>query len=139
MMVVLLVGIASMLVIGCGPKKEEVPQLEPAEAPAAAPPAAPARAPVVAEPAPPPAPLAKPKRTPAHGLDAPAADAPVAEAAAGGQTYTVQKGDGLMAIARKVYGDQKLYKQIYEANKDKIGPPPGYALKVGTVLTIPPK
>ena len=44
-----------------------------------------------------------------------------------------------MAIARTVYGDASMYKKIYEANKDKVGPPPTYDVKVGTVLALPPK
>jgi hypothetical protein len=48
-------------------------------------------------------------------------------------------GLGLMAISRKVYGDAAHWTTIYEANKGKVGGPPDYALKAGTVLAIPPK
>ena len=53
-------------------------------------------------------------------------------------SYTVQGGDTLSSIATKVYGDSKLWKRIYDANKDAIGADPG-ALKVGQSLRIPPK
>ncbi|OGR84207.1 MAG: hypothetical protein A2636_03510 [Elusimicrobia bacterium RIFCSPHIGHO2_01_FULL_64_10] len=48
--------------------------------------------------------------------------------------YTVQKGDTLTSIAQKVYGDSKRWKEIYNANKDKMEK--GLA-KPGAVLTIP--
>jgi LysM repeat protein len=50
----------------------------------------------------------------------------------------VQSGDTLSTIAAKVYGESKLWKRIYDANKDAIGSDPG-ALKVGQSLRIPPK
>jgi len=117
-----------MMVAGCGPKKEEVLPPEPTEIQPATPP----RAPVMVEPLlpPPPAPVARPKTPPSFEPLTPAASP---------NSYTVQKGDGLMAISRKVYGDAGLWKKIYEANKDRIGPAPKYELKIGTVLTIPPK
>lgn len=52
--------------------------------------------------------------------------------------YTVQSGDTLSSIAAKVYGDSKLWKRIYDANRDAIGSDPG-ALKVGQSLRVPPK
>ena len=57
-----------------------------------------------------------------------------------GQTYTVQPGDFLSAIAQKFYGDgsEASWRKIYEANKAVIGPDPTQ-LKVGMVLVIPPK
>jgi nucleoid-associated protein YgaU len=61
---------------------------------------------------------------------------PAVAAAAG--TYTVQSGDTLSSIAAKVYGDSKLWKRIFEANKDAIGADPGN-LKVGQMLRVPPK
>lgn len=50
-------------------------------------------------------------------------------------TYTVQKGDCLWNIAKKIYGDGSLYLAIYEANKDKITQP--YSIYPGQVLVIP--
>ncbi|MBN1384555.1 MAG: LysM peptidoglycan-binding domain-containing protein [Elusimicrobia bacterium] len=48
--------------------------------------------------------------------------------------YIVQKGNTLLSIAEKVYGDSSRWKEIYEANRDKIteGKP-----KPGQVLIIP--
>lgn len=66
------------------------------------------------------------------------ATAPVRAPAATPGAYTVQSGDTLSSIATKVYGDSKLWKRIYDANKDAIGSDPG-ALKVGQSLRIPPK
>jgi nucleoid-associated protein YgaU len=56
----------------------------------------------------------------------------------GATTYTVESGDTLHRIANKVYGDSKLWNQIYEANKSTIGSDPA-ALKVGMKLQIPAK
>jgi nucleoid-associated protein YgaU len=66
------------------------------------------------------------------------ATAPVRAPAETPGAYTVQSGDTLSSIATKVYGDSKLWKRIYDANKDAIGSDPG-ALKVGQSLRIPPK
>jgi nucleoid-associated protein YgaU len=52
------------------------------------------------------------------------------------RTYTIQTGDTPTKIARKVYGQEKLYSRILEANKDKIGD--ARHLVVGVVVTIPP-
>ena len=50
------------------------------------------------------------------------------------RTYTVVAGDSLSKIAKKVYGDAKRWKEIFEANKDKIKNPdliyPGQVLKI---------
>ena len=50
-------------------------------------------------------------------------------------TWTVESGDCLWNIAKKVYGDGSKYTKIYEANKDKIRNP--NLIYVGQVLTIP--
>lgn len=54
------------------------------------------------------------------------------------QTYTVQQGDFLSAIAQKFYGDgsEASWRKIYNANRDTIGPDPT-KLEVGMVLVIP--
>ena len=127
--VLVVVGMMGMMVAaGCGPKKEEIPPPEMTDIQPATPPVT-ARTPVMVEPLPPPlpAPVARPK-APQFDVSTPVPN-----------TYTVQKGDGLMAISRKVYGDAGQWKKIYEANKDKIGPAPKYELKIGTVLTVPQK
>ncbi len=50
------------------------------------------------------------------------------------RTYTVAKGDSLSKIAKELYGDVKLWKKLYEANKDVIKNPdliqPGWVLRV---------
>lgn len=51
------------------------------------------------------------------------------------QTYTVESGDSLSLIAKKVWGDMSRWKEIYEANKDKISDP--NVIQVGWVLVIP--
>ncbi len=57
-----------------------------------------------------------------------------------GQTYTVQAGDFLSAIAQKFYGDgsETAWRKIYTANHAVIGSDPTQ-LQVGMVLVIPPK
>lgn len=50
------------------------------------------------------------------------------------KTFTVEKGDTLSSIAQKVYGDSKRWKEIFNANKDKID---RGAVAPGTVLSIP--
>ena len=57
------------------------------------------------------------------------------DAAAGGQTYVVEKGDSLWTIAAKVYGKGSLWKKIYDANLDRIPDPA--RLRPGTELNIP--
>jgi nucleoid-associated protein YgaU len=52
-----------------------------------------------------------------------------------GKSYVVQKGDTLSSISKKVYGDSKRWKDIWNANKDVV--PNKDKLKVGTKLTIP--
>ena len=54
------------------------------------------------------------------------------------ESYTVKAGDTLSMIAKKFYGDEKLYTKIYEANKGLIGGSPD-DIKVGQELKIPPK
>lgn len=60
------------------------------------------------------------------------APAPVGEAVT--RTYTVVSGDSLSKIAKKIYGNASRWKEIFEANKDKIKNPdlihPGQVLKI---------
>lgn len=52
------------------------------------------------------------------------------------QSYTVKSGDCLCAIARRFYGDDKRYIDIYNANKSIIGGNPNLIMP-GQKLTIP--
>jgi 2',3'-cyclic-nucleotide 2'-phosphodiesterase (5'-nucleotidase family) len=52
-------------------------------------------------------------------------------------TYTVKKGDSLSRIAKRELGSYDRYREIYEANKNKIKNP--NVLVVGTQLVIPAK
>ena len=51
-------------------------------------------------------------------LPAPEPDKPAAPQPKRSKIYLVNKGDTLIGIARKVYGDAAMYPKIYEANKD---------------------
>ena len=55
---------------------------------------------------------------------------------ASAQTYTVVGGDSLSKIAKKFYGNANAWKQIFEANRDKISNPD--LIHPGQVFTIPP-
>jgi len=57
--------------------------------------------------------------------------------AVGGTTYVVKPGDTLFGIARRVYGDGKLWTVIRDANRGKVTGDSG--IKAGTELVIPPK
>lgn len=50
-------------------------------------------------------------------------------------TWTVRDGDSLRRIARKVYGDEKLWKAIRDANPGKIGR--DGVIVPGTELLVP--
>ena len=50
--------------------------------------------------------------------------------------YYVAKGDGLQAIAQKMYGKASMWKIIQDANKDTLGE--RGILKIGQKLVIPP-
>lgn len=57
----------------------------------------------------------------------------------GGKAYTVEKGDNLSAISKRVYGSSKYWKQIYEANRDSIENPdliyPGQTINLPDIDT----
>lgn len=55
---------------------------------------------------------------------------------ADGKTYVVQKDDNLYKIAKKLYGSGEKGSELYEANKQVIGPD-STRLKIGMVLTLP--
>lgn len=53
---------------------------------------------------------------------------------AGGQSYTVVKGDSLSKLAKRFYGDAQQWHKIYEANRDQIKNPdliyPGQTFRI---------
>jgi nucleoid-associated protein YgaU len=51
--------------------------------------------------------------------------------------YTVVSGDSLSKIAKREYGDAKLWPRIFEANKDTIKDP--NLIYPGQKLKVPPK
>jgi nucleoid-associated protein YgaU len=53
----------------------------------------------------------------------------------GAGKYTVQSGDSLSKIAKRVYGDANAYHQIFNANTDKLDDPD--KIQVGQELTLP--
>lgn len=62
--------------------------------------------------------------------------APVAGTSASAKTYKVQAGDTLSGISSKLYGKSSMWKQLYAANKSKIGADPT-RLRAGMVLQVP--
>ncbi len=60
---------------------------------------------------------------------------PASRAEAAEDTYTVEKNDCLWKIAKKVYGDETLWKLIYDANSGSIKS--DYVIYNGQVLVIP--
>ena len=64
---------------------------------------------------------------------APMTVAPTEETAA--ESYTVQKGDTLWSIARKVYGNGNQWPRIFDVNRDQLSEPG--RLHTGMVLRIP--
>ena len=114
MMVMMGMCAAAMVVMGCAQKREELPQMDAAsisETP---------EAPLVVQETPAPAPAAT-----------------MTEPQEAATTYTVQRGDTLYSLAKRFYGDGKLWTKIADANKDKVRNV--NAIPVGAVLTIPPK
>ena len=81
----------------------------------------------------------------AAAVEEPAAEAPVEEQpaaveeapseAAAPETYVVQSGDSLSAIALQLYGDAAEYTRIFEANRDKLSDP--NLIQPGQELIIP--
>ena len=51
------------------------------------------------------------------------------------QSYTVEKGDSLSKIAKRVYGKASYWRQIYEANRDNIKDPD--LIYPGQVIRLP--
>ena len=124
----LMVAVALFIVTGCGPKKTaDLPAVDVTDVKTENPPqpVPPAEKPATSaeKPAPKPAPE-KTAPKPAVTTEGP-------------QTHTVQKGDTLFSLAKRYYGDGKLWTKILDANKDKIKDVS--TVPVGTVLKIPPK
>jgi LysM repeat protein len=71
----------------------------------------------------------KPGARPAAQLGPAPASQPVATRG-GEQTYTVQKGDTLSAIAKRFLGDANAYMDIFNANRDQLSDPD--KIKTGT-------
>ncbi len=78
-------------------------------------------------------PLKPEEKAPAPEERKPAAEA--VAAAAGAKTYTIQTGDTLSDISKKVYGTARHYEKIFEANRDRIDDP--NMLVVGRTLAMP--
>ncbi|MBN2584152.1 MAG: LysM peptidoglycan-binding domain-containing protein [Planctomycetes bacterium] len=53
------------------------------------------------------------------------------------QIYTVRRGDTLIAIARRYYGDSAMYTRIFDLNRHQLSSPE--ALREGMVLKMPPQ
>ena len=126
----ILVAVLALAVMGCEQqrKEDELPQIDPAELEASAPPLEPMPARTVGS------------GTPAVEVETPGTTPPATTArpATGtAQTYTMKQGDTLYSLARRFYGDGKLWTRIADANKDTVRDIT--AIPVGTVLTIPPK
>lgn len=51
------------------------------------------------------------------------------------KTYTVQAGDTLSTISRKVYGTKNRWREIFAANRDRLATPE--SLRIGQTLKIP--
>lgn len=69
------------------------------------------------------------------GAQAQAAPAPAASPKPAMQTYTVQSGDTLGSIAKRMLGNASSYMEIYNANRDQLSDP--NMIKPGQVLKIP--
>ncbi len=65
----------------------------------------------------------------------PSASSAPASASQTNETYTVQAGDTLSAIAKKYLGNANAYMDIFNANKDQLSDPD--KIKPGQVLKIP--
>ena len=74
---------------------------------------------------------AAPARAARNQRSLPTAEGPKA----GGDTYTVRRGDTLSKIAKEHYGDPNQYNKVFEANRDKLTDP--NKIRPGQVLVIP--
>jgi nucleoid-associated protein YgaU len=53
------------------------------------------------------------------------------------RTYTTKQNDILLHIAKRLYGDEKMWVKIYEANKDKVKKHAYLVIRPGVKLVIP--
>ncbi|MBI2825139.1 MAG: LysM peptidoglycan-binding domain-containing protein [Planctomycetia bacterium] len=53
----------------------------------------------------------------------------------GSRTYRVERGDTLSGIAKKIYGDARRYRELFEANRHQLTRPED--LREGAILIIP--
>lgn len=53
-----------------------------------------------------------------------------------GRLYGVRPGDTISSIAHRAFGDARRYPEIYEFNRDVIGPKPA-KLQAGLVIQVP--
>jgi nucleoid-associated protein YgaU len=72
-----------------------------------------------------------------HQPTGPPAESALPTPSQGGFTYAGQRGDTLWDLATRFYGDGRLWRVIYEANREKLSEPS--VLAIGTELWIPPK
>lgn len=70
-------------------------------------------------------------------LNFPGSPAQTTSQSSSAQTYTVKAGDTLSRIARRIWGDSSLWRQIYQTNLNIVGNDPNN-IEVGQVLTVPP-
>lgn len=110
---VMVAAVGGLVLCGCKKQQvkgglEPIPQETVMSAPVTPEPSQPAMEPVVPEPVAPPA---------------------------RGKIYVVQKGDTLFNIARKCYGAERKWRDIWEANKAQIPDP--NKLRVGQELILP--
>ena len=88
------------------------------------------------EPEPPKEQAAKPEQKPATVVtESPPEKNPSAESNAGFHDYTVQAGDTLSGIAQRFLGASSRYREIYEANRDRLPNPD--RLQPNRVIRIP--
>lgn len=78
-----------------------------------------------------------PSETPASEVTAPETivSAPAVTPVTTSNTYVVERGDNLSKIAKKVYGDSKYWRNIYNANSNVIKS--DYTIYANQVLVIP--
>jgi len=80
-------------------------------------------------------PAQKPEKVPSP-VPPPKARITVMEASPEASTYTVKRGDTLVQIAHRIYGNRNEWHRIFESNRDILSSP--HALRPGQVLKIPP-